>query len=101
MANHDQALFAVHTLAPMKKEPARDRVSDQEWISQQDAARRLGVNLAKVAMLIANDHLVGAGNSNDDTGVTLASLATEVAWRESASAPARMGRLVRDTVRWV
>lgn len=85
----------------MKKQPARDIVADQEWLSQQDAARQLGVTLPKVGMLIANDHLVGAGSSNDDMGVTVASLEAEAAWRQSASARARIGRIVRDLVRWV
>jgi len=76
-------------------------VPDEQWVSQQDAAKRLGVTLPKVGMLIANDHLDGAGNSSDDMGVTVDSLEAELVWRQSASVPARVRRIVRDLLHWV
>jgi hypothetical protein len=73
-------------------------VPDSEWVSQEDAARELGVSRARVVLLVANDHLAAAKDSLDRPGVTASSVVAEKRWRATASAGARLKRAAADII---
>ncbi|MDP9403494.1 MAG: DNA-binding protein [Actinomycetota bacterium] len=75
-------------------------VPDEEWLSQFEAAERLGIGMFRVGVLIANGHLVAAENATGQAGVTGASVEREQHWRSSAGIVRRAGRLIRDVVNW-
>ncbi|MFD9793720.1 DNA-binding protein [Streptomyces sp. NPDC059070] len=77
-----------------------ETVEDSAWISQPDAARRLGVSTARLGMVIANGHLTPAHNSAGRAGVTIISVQAEEAWRANATIRAKSLRLLRDTINW-
>jgi len=76
-------------------------VSDDEWVSQDQATRMLGVSLARIASTIANGHLEQALNNNGDRGVTLGSVRAEKHWRRQAGWTRRLRRAIRDRVDWI
>lgn len=76
-------------------------VMDDEWVSQFDAADRLGVSMYRVGQLIANGTLQAAENPAGQAGVTSLSVAAEREWRRTASAASKLRRLLRDLVRWI
>ncbi|MGW1563300.1 DNA-binding protein [Streptomyces sp. NPDC002144] len=78
-----------------------DRVEDHAWMSQQEAARHLGIALIRVGMLIANGHLTPAHNPNGHAGVTTTSVQAEKTWRANATIPAKCARLLKDTINWI
>ncbi|OAR26788.1 DNA-binding protein [Streptomyces sp. ERV7] len=77
-----------------------DTVEDNAWMSQPDAARRLGVSLARLGMLIANGRMTPVHNPAGRAGVTIASVQTEEAWRANATIRAKIARLLKDTINW-
>ncbi|MEU6807731.1 DNA-binding protein [Streptomyces sp. NPDC046831] len=77
-----------------------DRVEDDAWMSQPEAARHLGIALISVGMLIANGHLTAAENPIGQAGVTTTSVQAEKTWRVNATIPAKFARLLKDTVNW-
>lgn len=77
-----------------------DTVEDDAWMSQPEVARRLGVTLIRVGMLIANRRLIPAENPAGQAGVTTASVQAEEAWRVNATKRAKLARLLKDTINW-
>lgn len=77
-----------------------DRVEDDAWMSQPEAARHLGIALARVGMLIANGHLTPAESPAGRAGVTTASVEAEKTWRANASIRAKSLRFLKDTINW-
>ncbi|WP_328978459.1 DNA-binding protein [Streptomyces canus] len=77
-----------------------DTVKDDAWMSQPEAARRLGVTLIRVGMLIANRRLIPAENPSGQAGVTTASVQAEETWRANATKSAKFVRLLKDTINW-
>ncbi|MEU3549101.1 DNA-binding protein [Streptomyces longwoodensis] len=77
-----------------------ETVEDAAWLSQPEAARRLGVTLLRVAVLIVNRRLIPAENPAGHAGVTTASVQAEKAWRANATKRAKLARLLKDTVSW-
>ncbi|MGQ4328618.1 DNA-binding protein [Streptomyces hayashii] len=77
-----------------------DRVEDDAWLSQPEAARQLGLALPRVGMLIANGRLVPAENPAGRAGVTTSSVEAEKIWRENAKVRAKFIRLLKDTINW-
>ncbi|MBO0512989.1 DNA-binding protein [Streptomyces beijiangensis] len=69
-------------------------------MSQPDAARRLGVSLARLGMLIANGRMTPAHNSASRAGVTIVSVQAEETWRANATIRAKIVRLLKDTINW-
>lgn len=79
---------------------AVETVSDENWMSQPNAARHLGITLARVGVLIANRHLTPEENPAGQAGVTVADVHSEATWRAGAPPRAKLGRLLRDTLNW-
>ncbi|WP_121709075.1 DNA-binding protein [Streptomyces sp. E5N91] len=77
-----------------------DTVEDDAWMSQPEAARRLGVTLIRVGMLLANRRLIPAENPAGQAGVTIASVQAEETWRANAKKWAKLARLLKDTINW-
>ncbi|MFJ2021908.1 DNA-binding protein [Streptomyces nodosus] len=77
-----------------------DRVEDDAWMSQPEAARHLGIALTRVGMLIANGHLIPAENPAGRAGVTTASVEAEKTWRANATIRTKFTRLLKDTINW-
>ncbi|MGV9250209.1 DNA-binding protein [Streptomyces sp. NPDC003697] len=78
-----------------------DRIEDDAWMSQPEAARYLGIALTRVGMLIANGHLTPAENPAGRAGVTTtASVEAEKTWRANATIRAKSTRLLKDTINW-
>ncbi|MER5409032.1 DNA-binding protein [Streptomyces sp. NPDC002769] len=77
-----------------------DTVEDNAWVSQPDAARRLGIPLARLGMLIANGRMTPAHNSAGRAGVTIVSVEAEETWRANATILAKIARLLKDTISW-
>jgi hypothetical protein len=73
---------------------------EPEWVSQEDAAKQLRVNILRVGVLISNEHLDAAETVTGAMGVTEASLTREAEWRASASLAAKYRRALRDLLRW-
>ncbi|RFU39762.1 DNA-binding protein [Actinomadura logoneensis] len=67
---------------------------------QQEAADRLGIGIARVGLLIANGHLEPVKVPVGGPFVTTASVEAERAWRDNARRPAKLGRVLKDIVRW-
>ena len=76
-------------------------VTDDQWVSQDQAARMLGVSLARIASTVANGHLDQALNSKGDRGVTLGSVHAEEQWRRQAGWTRKLHRVIRDGVGWI
>jgi hypothetical protein len=51
-------------------------------------------------MLIANGHLTPAENSTGQAGVTTTSVQAEKTWRANTTIPAKLARLLKDTINW-
>jgi|tagenome__1003787_1003787.scaffolds.fasta_scaffold15828711_2 hypothetical protein len=77
-----------------------DTLEDAAWMSQPEAARRLGVTLIRVGMVIANRPLIPAKNPAGQDGVTTASVQAEETWRANAPKRAKLARLLKDTINW-
>jgi len=77
-----------------------DTVEDDAWMSQPEAARRLGVTLIQVGTLVANRRLIPAENPAGQAGVTIASVQAEETWRANATKTAKFARLLKDTINW-
>ncbi|WP_439944295.1 DNA-binding protein [Streptomyces sp. BBFR115] len=69
-------------------------------MSQPVAARHLGIALIRVGMLIANGHLTPAENSTGQAGVTTTSVQAEKTWRANTTIPAKLARILKDTINW-
>ena len=77
----------------MDEEPAHN------CVDQHAAAKLLGVSLARVALLIVNDHLEVCGACGKSQ-VTGQSIQGEQTWRTSAPLWRRCVRPLRDSVNW-
>ncbi|MFF1687136.1 MULTISPECIES: DNA-binding protein [unclassified Streptomyces] len=77
-----------------------DTIEDTAWMCQLDAARRLGVSLARLGMLIANGRITPAHNSAGRAGDTIVSVEAEETWRAHATIRAKIARLMKDTINW-
>jgi hypothetical protein len=75
-------------------------VSQDQWMSQVEAAERLNVNIFRVGWAIACENLDPADSPEGEAGVTVASVDREVEWRANATWTARVRRAIRSTVRW-
>lgn len=71
------------------------------WVSQHDAAHILGVPVGRIGILISVDHLSPAHNPDGEAGVTAKSLADELNWRKSATIKQKIGRLLRDSAKFI
>ena len=60
-------------------------VSDDEWMSQNQAAGQLEVSIFRVGLLIAKNDLQPCENESGVAGVTVASVNREVEWRAKAT----------------
>jgi hypothetical protein len=72
-----------------------------EWVSQETAANELDVNLLRIGLLIANDHLEAAETTARLMGVSRDSLDAEKHWRQSSSFINRVKRLAQDSINWM
>jgi len=77
------------------------RVGEDAWVSQSDAAGKLGIVLIRIGALIACGHLTPAENPAGQAGVTRASVDAEHHWRQTASLRAKLTRLARDTLDFI
>jgi hypothetical protein len=77
-----------------------DRVEDDLWMSQPEAARQLGIALIRIGALIANGHLTPVENPVGRAGVSIASVQAERIWRENAPLRAKVARLLTDAISW-
>jgi hypothetical protein len=75
-------------------------VGADEWVSQPDAAGELRVPLLLLGWIIVCEHLTPANGPDGEEGVTRASLDREIGWRNEATIGSRLGRWVKNTVRW-
>jgi hypothetical protein len=76
------------------------RVSDEEWISQHGAARRLDVAVARIGLLIAHDRLTPVENAAGEAGVTVRSVEELIHWRETASIRQKVLRALKDNLQF-
>lgn len=76
-------------------------VGDGEWLSQPDAASRLGIAVIRIGVLIACEHLVPVQNSAGHAGVTRSSVEAEHHWRQNATLRAKLTRLAKDTIGFI
>lgn len=78
-------------------------------MSQEAAAKELGVSLMKVGYLISHEHLEPATTASKVwgtptvpiPGVTRTSVDSELAWRDNSSRRQRAWRITKDMLRWV
>ena len=71
-------------------------VSDECWISREDASLLLGVSSTRIGWLITAGTLIPARNAQGGEGLDKSSVDKERAWRQSASPAAKAWRLLRD-----
>src|SRR3954451_8409423 len=76
-------------------------VTEDQWMSQAEAAERLNVNIFRVGWALACGNLDPADSPVGEAGVTAASVDREIQWRANATSAARVRRGVRSTVRWL
>lgn len=74
---------------------------DEEWLSQYDAARELGISVWRVGWRIACGHLTPAHNRAREAGVTRESVAKDREWLAQASLGAKSLRVFKNIIRWV
>jgi hypothetical protein len=79
---------------------APSEAAAEDWVSQPDAARTLGLPVLSIGWLIACEHLEPA-EGPEGRGVTRSSLDREVALRKDAKWHDRLARLVKNIVRWI
>ena len=75
--------------------------TEDEWISQAEAAERLNVSVFRVGWAIACENLAPADTPAGEAGVTLASVDRELRWRANATWAAKVRRGIRSSVRWL
>jgi hypothetical protein len=76
-------------------------VSDEEWVSQRDAARELNISIWRVAFLLWHGHLEPCENSAKKAGVTRSSLIEEKKWRERSTLDERIWRTLKDSINFL
>ena len=77
-------------------------VPDEHWVSQEDAARQLGISQERLAFgPVAVRALRRATNSGGVVGVTVDSLRAEALWRETAPTLARLRRVFAVGWAWI
>jgi len=69
-------------------------VPADDWVSQFDAAERLGVSVNRVGLRLYAGFLEPAENPVGQAGVTKRSLEHELEWRRTASRRARLWRVI-------
>ncbi len=75
-------------------------VKNSEWISEEGAAKKLGISRLHLEFILTNQHLDPAKNTNGEKGVTRKSLAREMRWRNKASGFQKARRLIGDVLSW-
>ncbi|WP_055563363.1 hypothetical protein [Streptomyces atriruber] len=75
--------------------------ADDDWVSQQEAARLLGVSTARAVRRLMTEHLVPAHDSRRRAGVTRESVERDLPWLAQASLRAKALRTVQGLVRWI
>ncbi|GAA2481996.1 MULTISPECIES: DNA-binding protein [Actinomycetes] len=73
---------------------------DDEWLSQSDAARELGISRLRVVGRIFSGHLASARSRRGESGVTRASVAKDREWLATASRRAKFFRAFADLFLW-
>jgi hypothetical protein len=76
-------------------------VSQDQWVSQAEAAERLHVHIFRIGWAIACETLDAAENPAGEAGVTVASVDREMQWRTNASWTAKVRRGIRNAIRWL
>lgn len=79
---------------------APEPVTQDQWMSQAEAAARLNVSVFRVGWAIANGNLVPADSPAGEAGVTVESVDDEIRWRANATWAAKLSRRIRRTLRW-
>ena len=74
---------------------------DDEWLSQYDAARELGISVLRVGWRLACENLTPAHNSRREAGVTRASVVRDREWLATASRWAKGFRVLKGLLRWI
>src|SRR5690242_658867 len=72
---------------------------DDEWVSQREAGKLLGVSLGRVGWRILCGHLVPAQDSRGAAGVTRSSIAKDQEWLAAASWWAKAFRVLKGLAR--
>ncbi|MGW2230663.1 DNA-binding protein [Streptomyces formicae] len=75
--------------------------SDDEWLSQPEAAKLLGVSTGRVVWRLMCEHLVPAHDGRGRAGVTRESVERDLEWLAQATWRARIRRSVKGLVRWI
>ncbi|THA70681.1 DNA-binding protein [Streptomyces sp. A0958] len=76
-------------------------VAMEDWISQHEAARILGISVGRIGMLISTGHLAPAHSPTGEAGVTKISLREEADWRKSATIFGKMHRILKDSIKFL
>jgi hypothetical protein len=76
------------------------KLNPPEWVSQHEAAKDLGIRLVRIGVLISNDHLEPAENTQCEMGVSRNSLEVEKRWRNEAPRIKKMLRPFVDVFKW-
>lgn len=74
---------------------------DNEWMSQSEAARELGISIVRVGWRIACGYLTPAHNSKHEAGVTRTSVELDRDWLAAASWKSKSFRTFKGLVRWI
>lgn len=75
--------------------------AEDNWVSQEEACRLLGIGYTRLSLLITAGHLHPAQLSTGGVGVSRESLEVELSWRASSGVLGRVGRRLRDSLRWI
>jgi len=76
-------------------------VPEDEWTSQDEAARELNISHFSLGLLLATGILHPAERNEGGRGVTRKSVETEVNWRRTATLRQRIVRKVRYIVHFI
>jgi hypothetical protein len=74
---------------------------DEEWLSQYEAAQKLGISMVRVGWRILGGYLTPAHNSKNEAGVTRMSVELDREWIASASRRAKSIRVFKGLARWI
>ena len=76
-------------------------VTDDQWLSQADAANELGISYGRTIWRLMNNHLTMAHNSQGHAGVSASSVKAEQSWRRKTPWSRRSLRPFGDMFRWI
>ncbi|MFG3284840.1 DNA-binding protein [Streptomyces sp. NPDC048111] len=74
-------------------------LEDEQWVSQFEAAKILGISVVRVGWRVACGHLQPADNERGGAGVSLASVHAEKEWRATARKRSKAARMLKDFLR--